>query len=859
MIAENNRKVNSYSSCAQRFLATLHAGSDHYFLQYRTPQGKLRTQWFRVGEPFVIPAHWPKDANIYYGVSGTSIRVTNKDRAKPQYAGKPDHYIEPYVASKNETLKAVNAAFIDADGKDFTDPTPGEVADAFATLRANPDKAKSTDKALWNEAFGAAKLAKYITDRPKYDAMCAAHVAQLDPAPSHVVNSGGGLQAYWIFDQPFLITCEADLKKISTFQAGWVKRMGGDPGAKDPRRILRLPGTYNFKKAYAPNYPQVHFVKADFDLTYRFDELSALLPKPEPATTKPPKVTGKPTQSASETDAHYEGDSVIHAYNAKHKIVDVLLAQGYTQSGDRLSRPGNPESAGVIIDLENNRSQHWGGGDALCDPHWRRPFDVFCTYAYNGNVRAAVAAAAVELNMAKTPVDVAGTVERVKLSIRTHSFEGHAPSSADGVYRTDAIDTKIADAVLDAMQEDNRLVITIGKKRLAKLAGVSPNTAQTVLTRLNGWLFDITSDPFGSCVTLVEKCRLQQFDPLLDVVISLTIGGQNSENDKLTGVLNEYSPRKATDPFLSGISRHVKHQMRDTATALDITGKEALEQFTFKGLGESGLRVLDALLRVGEMTAQELAEETGKKLSSIRNACGRMVEHGLLEATREGSRGPNVYGVADDVWAQLEAITPHLRTYKLSAQREAQRLESAQQWTQAEIEKAKKAGEVEKAQGLERRFAKQAKQRIPHLSTLHPDLSAKEIERLAYEVAAYKRSPEREAAVRENRTQAQGDKRATIFQIISAVGENLDADITAAQVFDNVTAQGFHPATVQAVMQNKRMMHDAAGQAGNTILMADIAQLRATGASDKEITHQLEYAGFIPSEIKQAMTTGLHT
>ena len=440
------------------------------------------------------------------------------------------------------------------------------------------------------------------------------------------------------------------------------------------------------------------------------------------------------------------------------------------------------------------------------------------------------------------------TIALLRLWNRTHDIAAHVPAGPGRRCLR-----KVVDAICDLFETDERLITNAGKKLLAKLAGVDAKSVKNSLALLNGVLIDVTPGEHGSHIALVDNCRLQQLHPALSVVTGEDKRGEVSENDK-----NYYSPHKADDAFATGVSAFVKNKVRDAALATDQTYREALNDYTAPGLGEGVLLACDTAQRLGDMTAQEYAAEAGIKLSSARAHLRRAEQRGLAESSREGSRGPKVYSFVSDFWPKIEEMTPNLRTFNRYPQREAKRMERAQQWAKAEQEQAEAAGEKEKALKLERRFNHLAKQRIPHLSTLHPDLSAKEIERLAYEVSSYKRSPEREAAVRENRTQAQHEKRANIFQIISAVGESLDANMTAGQVFDNVTAQGFHPATVQAVMQNKRMMHDAAGQAGNTILLADIAQMRATGASDKEITRQLEYAGFIPSQIKQAMTTGLH-
>jgi hypothetical protein len=197
-------------------------------------------------------------------------------------------------------------------------------------------------------------------------------------------------------------------------------------------------------------------------------------------------------------------------------------------------------------------------------------------------------------------------------------------------------------------------------------------------------------------------------------------------------------------------------------------------------------------------------------------------------------------------------MTPDLSTYKKQAQREAKRMESAQQWAKAEQEQAEAAGEKEKALKLERRFNHLAKQRIPHLSTLHPDLSAKEIERLAYEVAAYKRSPEREAAVKEIRTTQRDEHRATVRLVADLVAETLDAGTTKEDVQTTVLQYGFDEGLVRSVLSNQRLLERAAISVGAEALARNIADYKAAGISKAVATTELQFAGFIPGEINRA-------
>ena len=68
--------------------------------------------------------------------------------------------------------------------------------------------------------------------------------------PSMIVESGGGLHAYWILTQPFY------LKKEMPAAKRWLRHVAStvadvvDESVSEPARVLRIPGGYNFKKKY---------------------------------------------------------------------------------------------------------------------------------------------------------------------------------------------------------------------------------------------------------------------------------------------------------------------------------------------------------------------------------------------------------------------------------------------------------------------------------------------------------------------------------------------------------------------------------------------------------------------------------
>jgi hypothetical protein len=75
-----------------------------------------------------------------------------------------------------------------------------------------------------------------------------AHIATLPLRPSILVATGGGVHAYWLFDKPVAITTPERRTKMERAQRLWVDAIvHADPAAKDLGRVLRLPGTRNYK------------------------------------------------------------------------------------------------------------------------------------------------------------------------------------------------------------------------------------------------------------------------------------------------------------------------------------------------------------------------------------------------------------------------------------------------------------------------------------------------------------------------------------------------------------------------------------------------------------------------------------
>lgn len=111
---------------------------------------------------------------------------------------------------------------------------------------------------------------------------CLAHVEAITPPASVIVHSGGGLHCYWLFAHPLLLDADTRRERASNALADWVERIGAERESKDLARVLRLPGSRNYKEAYGPDFPEVRYLRYDLSRTYVLDDLQ----QPRPPRTE---------------------------------------------------------------------------------------------------------------------------------------------------------------------------------------------------------------------------------------------------------------------------------------------------------------------------------------------------------------------------------------------------------------------------------------------------------------------------------------------------------------------------------------------------------------------------------------------
>jgi putative DNA primase/helicase len=136
-------------------------------------------------------------------------------------------------------------------------------------------RAKLEDIAAINCLFAEFDAKAYPGGKPE----ARQHAERVKLPPNILVDSGGGYHAYWLLHAPVMIKTASDLERLREIQYRWVELVGSDPDSKDLARVLRMPGTYNFK--YDPPR-EVLILYADYDIPYELSDLTALLPPPAP-------------------------------------------------------------------------------------------------------------------------------------------------------------------------------------------------------------------------------------------------------------------------------------------------------------------------------------------------------------------------------------------------------------------------------------------------------------------------------------------------------------------------------------------------------------------------------------------------
>ena len=681
-----------------RLLEAGHGGNGFWY--YSRPVGKgFESDWRTAGPHREPRAAWRND-NIFVSANPhAEIPATNArgEKTSPKW-----------VRGTGDNILSVGWLFCEIDAKDTI--TEAE----WLPYYVEPDVSGLTNaraRGALQKAQTAAIDAALVDNLVEYKRRALAAMAAITPRATAAWDSGGGCWGVWAFDAPVALTDDnrADVARV---QKAWVERGGGDPAASDLNRVFRMPGTVNHKKKYGPNGHPVVFLWYDLAVRYSFVELAALVPEqPAAKSVKARRVyvpAGLPATLGEFADVpKLPYHPAIDAYNAQTGIHDLLLEYGYTDAGSgRMNRPGG-DTAGVQLHNDNTASIY-SSADPLYCGHRVTPAHALCVFEHDGKIDAMLDALT-----GGHHARFLAEVDDMRLWARTTHFAAYAPEYAHELKHTDSNDTKMIDTCCDLWAEAGDWTTKpIGKKRLGARSGMTPNAALAALKRLALFAVDITQTERDGWI-ISKKTPCSENDPCS---VDTLKKGSFSLHGKQH---NEYSPRKRHDAYQSGTSRRMREKAAELAPTLEMEPREWLKRFA-PGLGEKGLRIMDAMHRCGEMTAQELADETGKSVHTIREGLRQLHTAGLVECDDLGPFAPKVWELVPLAFKKAEANAYQMRTAGMEDSREERQLEHSQLWAVYEGVKATTREDREKAEAKLRWLTRKRKECItrmrPHWS-----------------------------------------------------------------------------------------------------------------------------------------------
>lgn len=391
-------------ACAttHRLFHHLHRGGQYAHLW--TDAGN-QSHWFLAGNlsrqtQRMLYRQWVRH-NVFFTVHPlTRVPPTNA-------SGNPN---PRYISSQLPFISAINTLFAEYDAKDYV-----RLPEYLKFLPPNFTHLSDLEQ---RKAIRSAQEDTFYASPERYKDRVLKRINELYPAPSVIVDSGGGYHCYWLLKNTVPID-DSNRTDVQSIQHGWVRMLGADPGASDLRRVLRVPGTYNRKPGFGSNPRLVSYVRADFDNLYDYVELEERVNdwsyENEPQQLRRRSFLVAQNENRSETE-----ESIRAAFNRQHSVIDLLVEHGYqisfsTDKMTRMARPGREKKSSSVIVFPGQEgaapelSIHFSTNDELYSEEYihprtnqikRRAYDAYSIYTHlvhGGNRRRAFAAARQEL------------------------------------------------------------------------------------------------------------------------------------------------------------------------------------------------------------------------------------------------------------------------------------------------------------------------------------------------------------------------------------------------------------------------------------------------------------------------------
>lgn len=425
--------------------------------------------------------------------------------------------------------------YCEFDGQDFL--TDAEIASCYIAPvlpDGTPDRllrdAESTahteakKRALTQSPAFFAEVLRRITD----------HIAGLEIQPSAIMASGGGYHCFWYFTEPVRFDGDDDRQRFEAALAAWVAFNGGDGGAKDTNRVLRVAGTVNAKKHYvkmAGAPLPVTWVAFDAGRRFSYSELCAAMPATWDAPITERKERARRTFAGGAPTPHNAGDlpdtPAVRRFNRDHRITDELRRAGCTwlHSNRWLSPQQSSNQSSLTADPATNTAYAFSSHNPVGREGVIRCADIALQLDYGGDVDAFMASISSDLPDFEHLKRVAqfGDIERL-VRQRLAELAGIAQdkaAAAFAAYEADPTDSteraavtlqaqadaalaavtapswneaairKFAVGMIDLFAQSASDTVRAGWLRLAAHVNASDKTVRRYAEVCEGWLFSV--------------------------------------------------------------------------------------------------------------------------------------------------------------------------------------------------------------------------------------------------------------------------------------------------------------------------------------------------------------------------------
>jgi hypothetical protein len=232
--------------------------------------------WPGAGEPGFINIHW---------------RLIDKtDPSKSFMAGRAFNSLTDFMGMVHWAVAAPNNAFV----KDIYFCTSlqkehGECTNGKPKAKRGAPNALAF-KAIWLDVDVKAAPKGYPTAMEAAKAVCLFAKSIGIPEPTAFVATGGGIHAYWISDRPLTVDewrPYAEGLKAKAIEYGL---RADHMVTADAARILRVPGTYNFKQVVPRDVSVRKLDDNDIDFAAKLGHIAITTPKITVAVTKPTEI-----------------------------------------------------------------------------------------------------------------------------------------------------------------------------------------------------------------------------------------------------------------------------------------------------------------------------------------------------------------------------------------------------------------------------------------------------------------------------------------------------------------------------------------------------------------------------------------